>query len=160
MNALGPRSFLSEDPNWAIDFAPNGTRVGLGDVLTRKRYADLLENIAEKGPNVFYTGAIAKTTIAALRAANGTMTLGDLQNYTVKVRQPAEITYHSYRITSCSAPSGGIVALNAMKTVEGYSGFGDASMINLTTHRFDEAIRFAYGAVRCFFKNQSRPVLT
>ena len=35
-------NFLVEDPNWAIDFAPNGTLVKLGDTLTRKRYADTL----------------------------------------------------------------------------------------------------------------------
>lgn len=37
-------NFLVEDPTWAIDFAPNGTRLGLGDILTRKRYADTLAN--------------------------------------------------------------------------------------------------------------------
>ena len=38
----GEADFLVEDPNWAIDFAPNGTLVKLGDVMTRKRYADTL----------------------------------------------------------------------------------------------------------------------
>ena len=33
-------AFLVEDPQFAIDFAPNGTRVGLGDIMTRKRYAE------------------------------------------------------------------------------------------------------------------------
>jgi hypothetical protein len=32
-------AFLVEDPQWAMDFAPNGTLVGVGDVMTRKRYA-------------------------------------------------------------------------------------------------------------------------
>ena len=44
-------NFLSEDPNWALDFAPNGTLVGLGDIITRKRYADTLETIANEGPD-------------------------------------------------------------------------------------------------------------
>lgn len=38
----GLPNFLVEDPNWAIDFAPNGTLVKLGDTMTRKRYADTL----------------------------------------------------------------------------------------------------------------------
>lgn len=38
----GEANFLVEDPNWAIDFAPNGTLVQLGDTMTRKRYADTL----------------------------------------------------------------------------------------------------------------------
>lgn len=33
-------NFLVEDPVWAEDFAPNGTLLELGDVITRKRYAE------------------------------------------------------------------------------------------------------------------------
>jgi gamma-glutamyltranspeptidase / glutathione hydrolase len=47
----------------------------------RKRYADLLETIASKGPDCFYKGAIANTTIRIIQAAEGTMTLDDLANY-------------------------------------------------------------------------------
>lgn len=35
---FGIRNFLVEDPNWAVDFAPNGTLLGLGDTITRKRH--------------------------------------------------------------------------------------------------------------------------
>jgi hypothetical protein len=35
-------NFLVEDPAWAEDFAPNGTLLGLGDTITRKRYAKLV----------------------------------------------------------------------------------------------------------------------
>ena len=143
----GASDFLTNNPTWAIDFAPNGTRLGLGDTITRKRYADTLETIAQRGPDAFYTGPIAETTINALRAANGTMTLGDLANYTVAIRPPSEIEYRGYKVRSCSAPSSGVVALGVLKTVEGYQGFGEASMVNLSTHRLDEAIRFAYGEV-------------
>lgn len=73
------------------------------------------------------------------------MTLEDLKNYTVAIRDPAAITYRDYNIRSCSAPSSGIVALSAMKIIEGYSDIGEAAAVNLSTHRFDEALRFAYG---------------
>lgn len=146
----GQSDFLTNNPTWAIDFAPNGTRLGLGDMITRKRYADTLETIAQKGANAFYTGAIANATINALRAANGTMTLTDLANYTVAIRPPAEINYRGYKLKSCSAPASGVVALSVMKTVEGYQDFGEASTVNLSTHRLDEAIRFGYGEVRTY----------
>lgn len=35
-----PNNFLTEDPAWAIDFAPKGRLVRLGETMTRKRYAD------------------------------------------------------------------------------------------------------------------------
>ncbi|KAJ2989537.1 hypothetical protein NUW58_g3419 [Xylaria curta] len=146
MDTVTPNgNFLTQNPTWAIDFAPRGYRVKLGETITRKRYANTLEIIANKGPDAFYTGSIAKSTIAALTKANGTMTLEDLKNYTVAIRKPAVINYRGYKLTSTSAPSGGIVALSALNTVNGYDGFGDPAAINLTTHRLDEAIRFAYG---------------
>ena len=147
MNAIGSPSFLTEDPAWAIDFAPNGTLLGLGDILTRKRYADLLELIGAEGPDVFYTGRVANATIRAVQNANGSMTLDDLKNYQSHIRPTEEIIYHDFRIVSCGAPAGGTVALSVLKTVEGYTGFGDRSMLDISTHRFDEAIRFAYGMV-------------
>ena len=32
---------LCLDPTWALDFALNGTRVNLGNLMTRKRYVDI-----------------------------------------------------------------------------------------------------------------------
>jgi gamma-glutamyltranspeptidase len=75
------------------------------------------------------------------------MTLEDLGRYKVEVRDAMEITYRDYKLTSSGAPSSGAVALNIMKTVEGYSQFGTEALLNLSTHRFDEAVRFGYGAV-------------
>ena len=143
----GQNNFLVEDPSFAIDFAPNGTLKGLNETITRKRYADTLETIAEHGPDAFYTGPIANATVQALKATNGTMTLEDLKNYKVATRKPAQITYRNYKLTACSAPSSGTVALSVMKTVEGYQDFGEASALNISTHRLDEAIKFAYGEV-------------
>ena len=140
----GQFDFLTYDPTWAIDFAPNGTRVKLGDTITRKRYADTLETIGQFGADAFYTGAIANATINALRKQNGTMTLADLKNYTAAIRKPAAITYKGYKLQSCAAPAGGVVALAALKIFECYDN-GDPAKINLTTHHLDESMRWAYG---------------
>lgn len=138
-------SFLTTDPAWALDFAPNGTRVGLGDTMYRKRYANTLEMIGEHGADIFYTGAIANATIQALKSTGGIMTLADLKNYTVAIRKPAVINYKGYKLTSCSAPAGGIVAMSALNIFSGYNFTGDNSKINLTTHLLDESMRWAYG---------------
>lgn len=157
----GIDNFLVNDPTWAIDFAPNGTLLGLNDTITRRRYADTLEAIAKRGKlqraraldkrltrpgaDAFYTGPIAEATINTLNATGGTMTLEDLKNYTVAIRDPAAISYRDYNIHSCSAPSSGTVAMSVMKIIEGYEDIGEAATLNLSTHRFDEALRFAYG---------------
>ncbi|KAI1332772.1 gamma-glutamyltransferase 1 [Xylariaceae sp. FL0255] len=137
-------SFLTDDPAWAIDFAPTGTLVKLGETMTRKRYADTLETIANYGADAFYEGAIANATIAALTASGGIMTIEDLKNYTAVTRKPGQIKYHNYTVTATTAPSGGTVALSALNIAGGYD-LGDPSKINLTTHLIDESLRFAYG---------------
>lgn len=147
-SATSTYDFLTYDPSWAIDFAPNGTRLGLGDTITRRRYSDTLETISKRGADAFYTGPIANATINALRRQNGTMTLKDLADYKAKSRKALEINYRDYRVVSCGAPSSGVVGLSALKVVEGYKDLGEQKALNISTHRLDEAIRFGYGEVR------------
>lgn len=137
--------FLSKDPTWSEDFAPNGTRVGAGDVMTRKRYAHTLEAIAVGGPDVFYEGPLAKATIRALHKTNGSMTMEDLAKYEVVSKAPVKMDYKGFRLHGCGAPASGAVALSVMKVLEGYEDFGQSHTMNLSTHRLDEAIRFGYG---------------
>ena len=136
---------FSEDRTWAVDFAPNGTRVGAGDFMTRKRYAHTLEAIAVGGPNAFYRGQMADATKRALRETNGSMTIEDLAGYKIVSRTPVQIGYKGFRLRGCGAPASGAVALSVLKVLEGYEGFGQSLNMNLSTHRLDEAIRFGYG---------------
>ena len=142
---VGIDNFLVNEPTWAIDFAPEGKLLQLGDTITRQRYADTLESIAKRGPDAFYTGPIAEATIQTLQHHNGTMTMADLKNYTAAIRAPAAITYRDYNVRSCSAPSSGTVAMSVMKISEGYEDLGWPADLNISTHHFDEAIRFGYG---------------
>jgi gamma-glutamyltranspeptidase/glutathione hydrolase len=59
------------------------------------------------------------------------MTLQDLSNYTVLVKEPIQIDYRGYKLYSTGAPSSGAVALSTLKTIEGYE-LGDPD--------FDEGI--------------------
>lgn len=139
--------FLKTDPSWAMDFAPNGTLLSLGDTIYRKRYADTLERIAVEGPDAFYNGVIADTMIQATQKANGTMTLEDLQGYEIAIRDTIHIDYRGYKITSTTAPSSGTVGLSIMNILKGYNDFFSSETTNISTHRLNEAMRFAYGQV-------------
>lgn len=143
----GDNSFLTDEPAWAIDFAPHHTRLVLGDNMTRERYANTLEEIANTGVDSFYTGKLAKQIVATLRATNGTMTVSDIADYKAIVREPVEIDFHGYRILGCGVPASGAVTLSILKTIEGYEDFGLPEMKNLSAHRLVEAMRFGYGKV-------------
>jgi gamma-glutamyltranspeptidase/glutathione hydrolase len=73
------------------------------------------------------------------------MTLDDLRDYPVLIRKSISIDYRGYKIHTCSAPSGGSTALSILKIIEGYN-MSDPDLLSLNTHRFDEAMRFSYGA--------------
>jgi gamma-glutamyltranspeptidase/glutathione hydrolase len=139
-------AFLSSIPAWALDFAPDHTLLGVGDKMTRKRYANTLEIIALQGPNAFYTGSIAQTTVAAIRNSGGNLTMEDLANYKVTLREPVEIEYKGYKLRSVPAPASGAVVLQTFNIIKGYNK-SSSENLNLSTHRLDEAIRFGYGEV-------------
>jgi gamma-glutamyltranspeptidase/glutathione hydrolase len=88
---------------------------------------------------------LANYTVSALQAANGTMTLDDLKNYQISVRDPVSISYRGYNLYSCGAPSSGAVALSILKIIEGYN-LTEPVDFNLSYHRIDEAMRYSYAA--------------
>ncbi|KFX94715.1 hypothetical protein V490_04238 [Pseudogymnoascus sp. VKM F-3557] len=136
-------NFLMEDPSWAVDFAPNGKLLQPGEIMTRKRLGKTLRTIARQGANAFYEGPIAEATIRAVQGANGSMTMDDLSQYEIALREPVSIDYRGYKMFSTGAPSSGAVALNTFKIIEGYN-MSDPAISNLNTHRLDEAIKFSY----------------
>lgn len=140
-------NFLSDNPTWAVDFAPQGSLLKVGDIITRRRYSDTLDKIARYGADAFYTGPMAEAMVNAVRAANGTMTLEDLKNYTVASRPTAQIEYRGMTVTSTTAPSSGVVLLSILKLLNGYTKLFRSDPVPLSIHRMDEAIRFGYGQV-------------
>ena len=73
------------------------------------------------------------------------MTLDDMSSFSVLVREAINTTYRGYRLFSTGVPAGGAVCLNILKILEQYDP-ADGSDTSLSIHRFDEAMRFAYGA--------------
>ncbi|KAK2026885.1 gamma-glutamyltranspeptidase [Colletotrichum zoysiae] len=141
----GQDNFLVEDPVWAEEFAPNGTLLQLGDTIYRKRYGATLAKIAEQGADVFYSGPIAESMVATARATNGTLTLDDLASYKVVTRPSLSTSYRGHRLVSIGAPASGAVCLNTLKIMEQFDP-AESADVKLGVHRFDEALRFAYGA--------------
>lgn len=144
-NFFGEKSFLLEDPVWAEDFAPNGKLLEVGETITRKRLAKTLERVAREGAKVFYEGAIAEDMIQAVQATNGTMTMEDIEEYEISIREPLTIDYRGYRLTSTGAPSSGSVALSSLKIIEGFN-MSDPEIEDLNVHRFTESMKHSYAA--------------
>lgn len=84
--------------------------------------------------------------ISTVQAANGTMTLADLRDYRITTRKPLSATYRGYTLNTVGIPASGAVGIGILKTMEQYPVEDWFSDVNLTVHRFSEAMRFAYGA--------------
>jgi gamma-glutamyltranspeptidase / glutathione hydrolase len=110
-----------------IFFKLDGAVLGSGDRLVQTDLADTLSAIAFNGPRAFYEGAIAQKIAAAVQAAGGVMTVGDLKAYRAIERKPVGGTYRGYEIVSMPPPSSGGVALVEMLNIlEGYDLRHDA----------------------------------
>ncbi|RDA86437.1 hypothetical protein CP532_3625 [Ophiocordyceps camponoti-leonardi (nom. inval.)] len=136
------RCYLLQDASFAIDFAPHGTLLREGDLMTRKRYARTLERIAEEGSAAFYSGEIAEAMARYVQATNGTMTVDDLQRYNITSRPVQRVRYRGLDLVTVGAPASGGVGLSILKVAEQCAPTADAG---LAAHRFVEAMRFGYG---------------
>lgn len=135
-------------------FRPGGVPVQEGQILRQPDLAKTLRLIARHGPKVLYEGEIASAIVAAqLGTANGgkpgLMTLEDLANYNIVIREPIWGEYRGFRIASMSPPSsGGLTVIQALKMIERFPigdaqagfGFGKAN----TLHVMAEAMRIAW----------------
>jgi gamma-glutamyltranspeptidase / glutathione hydrolase len=144
-------SFYAET---AAVFRPGGVPLQQGQILKQPDLAKTLRLIAAKGPDVLYRGEIGSAIVAAQRAtANGgkpgLMTMQDLADYHIVIRQPIIGEYRGYRIAAMSPPSsGGLTMIQALKMIERYPlgdvsvgfGFGKAQ----TLHVMAEAMRLAF----------------
>jgi len=99
----------------------DGGALGTGDRLVQSDLADSLQSIARDGPRAFYEGPIAEKLAAAVQAAGGVMTAGDLKAYRAVERVPVRGTYRGYDIVSMPPPSsGGVELVEMLNILEGY----------------------------------------
>ncbi|MFN3312338.1 MAG: gamma-glutamyltransferase [Hyphomonas sp.] len=140
---------LDDNPVTAAYFYPDGEPLPEGYRRTNPAYAATLAAIAQEGPSAFYRGSIAAEIVAATNEGpdGGALTLEDLANYKVAVREPLCGRIQSgYRI--CSAPppsSGGIVQTMIMGL---YDQLKPSARINadpaMRLKAFVDAQRLAY----------------
>ncbi|KAJ3121964.1 hypothetical protein HK098_003256 [Nowakowskiella sp. JEL0407] len=130
-------------------FAPKGIPLKQGDRIKRVALGKTLESIANGGPEVFYSGWIAKSLVSTVQAHNGIITMADMKNYEAKVLDPIEGTYRGYKVLSTPVPSSGPLLISVLNILEGYDLNKDGrSTTNI--HRMIEAYKYGF-AQRSYF---------
>jgi gamma-glutamyltranspeptidase / glutathione hydrolase len=138
----------------ALYLKPDGTPKDVGTVIRNPDLARTYALIASKGPDVFYSGKVARAIVDTVThpplrpgstrvARPGLMTLADLAGYRAIDRDPTTIDYRGLQIDGMGPPSsGGSTVGEILNIVEGYP------MSSLpreeALHDYIEASRLAY----------------
>ncbi len=126
----------------------SGQAKPVGSLIRNPELAGLLTELAQRGPDHFYTGPVADRIVAAVRAAPrnpAPMTKGDLVSYDAKDREPRCGTYRRHRICGMGPPSsGGTTVFAVLKQLERFdlSALGPDSPE--AWHLIAESTRLAY----------------
>ena len=128
-----------------IQFPPDGVLAEPGDILIQSELANTLTAIAEKGPEIFYTGEIGQKIVAEVQRRGGILTTQDLANYRTKARPPVSGTYRGTEVYSFPPPSSGGAALVEMLNIlEGYDLAERGAGSSASLHVIAEAMKLAF----------------
>jgi gamma-glutamyltranspeptidase/glutathione hydrolase len=127
-----------------IQFNDDGP-VEIGWRLVQKDLANTLRAIAEHGPEVFYTGAIAHAIVEHVQGQGGILSLDDFAGYKSVVRKAVSGSYRGVEVHSYPPPSsGGVVLLEILNILEGFDlaamGAGSSASLHVT----GEAMKLAF----------------
>ena len=116
-----------------------------GDTLRNPDLANTLGLIALEGRDAFYHGPVAQSIVDAVQADGGLMTMEDLADYDVSIREPVTSSYRGFEIISAPPPSsGGTHLIELLNIMENF----DVEKMGLNTprsiHAWAEAMKLMY----------------
>lgn len=124
---------------------PGGAKWAAGDTLKLPQLGRALRAIAEQGPDAFYTGWIADSIAAQMRAHRGLITHADLAAYQAVERAPVRGSFNGHDLIAMGPPSsGGVVMMLTLNQLEALGVDGLARGDARTLHRRLEVARRAY----------------
>jgi gamma-glutamyltranspeptidase/glutathione hydrolase len=137
--------FLSRNEAAWESYTIDGRVPRAGERLRQLHLARALRRIAEAGRDGFYTGPTAEAIVASVNAQGGVMTLEDLANYQVQIREPISGSYRGQRVISFPPPSsGGVILLQMLGMLERYPISKWGPLASRTVHLMAEIERRAY----------------
>jgi len=114
-------SKLKQNSESARVYLPGGQAPVLGQVFRNPDLEKTFRAISEQGTDVFYTGEIGESIASNIQSLNGFITLSDLAEHTSELVNPIRCSYRDrYEIIELPPNSQGLVALIALKVLDGY----------------------------------------
>lgn len=142
-------------PDTAKLFLPKGDAPKVGSTFRNPDLARTLTSIANRGPNAFYRGTLAKQIAkvvqsppkdpaSTLPAPAGSLTAKDLAGYRVRNQKPTHVSYRGLDVYGMApSSSGGTSVGEALNILETYR-LGDGARLGRSLHLYLEASARAF----------------
>ena len=128
---------------WFDCFTPQGRAPRAGELYRNPEQATTLEALAASQAESFYRGALAERIDAFSQQTGGALRGDDLADYSVQWVEPISVDYRGYRVWEIPPNGQGLVALQALKIIEGF-GVPEHRDHPEVLHRQLEALKLAY----------------
>jgi len=139
---------ITELPEIANYFFPNGQPIQAGQVLKNPELAKVYKSIAKDGIDVFYKGWIAKDIVHAVQQAAiapGKMTLSDMASYKTRQRAPICGPYKAFKVCGMAPPSsGGLAVIQILSQLARFNLEQHSPTSLNTVHLFTQSSRLAF----------------
>ncbi len=137
------------DPTAFEYFAnPDCTAKPAGTIIKNPEYANTLRTLRRFGSDGFYKGEIAADIVAAVQGdlnIPGDMSIEDLANYNVVVREPVCIDYRGHNVCGMGPPSSGALAVGQILGILENFDLSDKDPLDVdAVHLFTQAGRLAF----------------
>ncbi|HET7856608.1 MAG TPA: gamma-glutamyltransferase [Gaiellaceae bacterium] len=100
-------------------YSPTGSLLQEGDLLQQPGLVSALEALADEGPATFYEGTVAAALLELVRERGGVITEVDLAAYRAEWREPVELEFRGYALTTRPALGGFAAALGRLEPLRG-----------------------------------------
>ncbi|MFD1704919.1 gamma-glutamyltransferase [Methylopila henanensis] len=136
---------LSQDEGSAAAYLFAGAAPRAGAKVANPALAATLKAIAKDGASAFYTGAVAESLVARLKALGGLHTLDDFAagQTVADYVTPIHASYRGYDVYECPPNGQGVVALMILNILGGFDLGPDVSTAE-RVHLHAEATKLAY----------------
>ncbi|XP_015075087.1 glutathione hydrolase 1-like [Solanum pennellii] len=147
MQMLRSESDIMADKGLHDLFTSNGSLLRIGDICYNKQLGRTLRVLSAFGIRPFYNGSIGVKLIKDIRKSGGILTMEDLQQYQVRIREPIVADVMGFQIIGMPTPSSGGAAMVLILNILAQYGFPMEGPSSLMIHRTIEALKHAF-AVR------------
>ncbi|MCY0878916.1 MAG: gamma-glutamyltransferase family protein [Firmicutes bacterium] len=129
-----------EFAEWFRVFAPGGHPPEAGALWRAPDHARTLAEIARTNAESFYAGPLADALVAFSRETGGVITAEDLGTYQPEWVAPLSVSFHGYDVWELPPNGQGVVALMALKMLDGLVPVNDEERVHFQI----EALKLAF----------------